>query len=583
MTRPTVWMFLGHLDDPLVPIVLPSVAWMAAEAGALIECYLESRRSGELFAPTGSMVVSGHHHQAWNYVHARCDLRYIVLGTHGVFASSLPLMGEVIASGSTPGAIYDVLMRQPGVGAPAGAALLPIAPLELAGKPFPVATYLYPDLCFGRRLGFADAQEAPVTADRVAYFTPAPQGWQQADTLQGGDDAATITTRIAARWAGVAQGVAFGDPAAIRAQLAWHCRAHRVALFGGRRGMKPEEVRVSAYTEDVSSANDATADFALRLGVPAILGRQTGDGDIIAWSRKGVAMEIVDPGRPPLPVVEALPHPWRVPEPAAGPDDAQLRAWADEGRELGCVLVHSGEIAHNEAMPNLCELAERCGVALGLAACVGRYRTAPQHWELIAAARECGGYAGLVEPLLYGNGWGVMAEGVCPPERLREALASAREAIRAIAGAAHVPRGHYSFLDGDLDTLAPPPAEMHTAMADAGLAFDISMARPGRCRVLRRTPGFLAINQTCRTVCTGSPYVRIQDPTGLETQIGSRPGWFLATLDAPVVAFTPAIWEHGHRILELFRQIGRRYTAATPSTIARYARILAERGTVPSC
>lgn len=574
MSRPLIWLVLGRLDDPLVPIILPSVAWMAADAGALLECYLESRRSGELFAPSGSLVASGGHHQAWNYVHARGEVRYVIIGEPGLFASSL--FGTVLAQGTTPGPIYRALLAQPGVGAPAGAALLPTAPLG----DFPVATYLFPDVCFARRLGFADAAEAPAGLPRHAFFTSA-SGWEQADSAAPDEGPAMITTRIARRWAHVAQGVAFGDPTAIRAQLAWHCRARRVALWGPTTPLAPADIRISAYTEAVSSANTATGELAEALGQRAILGRQTCDGDIIAWSRRGVAMEIVDPCRPPLPVVEALPHPWRVPPPPPEPDDAQLRTWADAGRELGCLLVHSGEIAHNEAMPALCELAERCGVALGLAACVGRYRTSPQTWELIAAAREAGGFAGLVEPVLYGNGWGVMAEGVCPPERLRDALVEAREAIRAIAGMAHVPRGHYSFLDGDLDTLAPPPAAVHQAMADAGLAFDLSMARPGRCRVLHRQPGFLAINQTCRTVCNGSPYVRIQDPTGLETQIGSRPGWFLATLDAPVVAFAPAIWSHGHRILALFRDIGRRYLPATPSVVARYARILAERGTVP--
>lgn len=580
MSRPVVWMLLAHLDDPLVPAVLPTAAWMAADAGALIECYLSSRRSGELFAPTGSLVASGGHHQAWNYVHARCEVRYIVLGDAGVFASSLPLMGTVIASGTTAAAIYAALRTQPGVGADAGAALLPAGPARIAEAEFPIATYLYPDVCFARRLGCIDPAEA--AAPGVALCRPQP-GWQEGETIREDDTVAGLTARIARRWQGSARAVAFGDPAAIRAQMAWHCRERRVALYGPKVPMPPQEVRVSAYTEQVSAANAAAGELAEALGVPAILGRQTGDGDIISWSRRGVAMEIVDPGRPPLPVVYALPHAWRAPDPDPGPTDAQLQDWAGAGKQLACLLIHSGEIAHNEAMPNLCELAERTGVALGLAACVGRYRTSPQTWELIAQAREHGGFRGLIEPLLYGNGWGVMAEGACPPQRLRDGLASAREAIARIAGVAHVPRGHYAFLDGDLDALAPPPPGLHRALADAGLSFAISMARPGRCRVLARDDRFIAINQTCRTVCTGSPYVRIQDPTGLETHIGSSPGWCIATLDAPVVAFQPAIWEHGHRILALFRAIGRSFVPATPSTIARYARLLASRGTVPSC
>jgi hypothetical protein len=582
MPRPTLWMLLGRLDDPLVPLILPSVAWMAADAGALFECYLESHRSGELFAPTGSMVVSGQHHQAWNYVHARCEVRYIVVGEHQVFASSLPLMGEVIAGGHEPWALYQTLLAQPGVGAPAGLALCPTAPVAAADGPLPISTYLYPDICFARRLAVATVPAASPLPGH-AFHVPAPAGWIQADLAQPGEDAATLTARIASRWADGAQGVAFGDPPAILAQLAWHCRARRVAVWGPRRGMPAAAVRISDYIEDVSTANAAAGDLAERLDVPAILGRQTCDGDLFAWSRRGIGMEITDPGRPPLPIVDALPHPWRADAATAvdTPDDADLERWADERKMLSCVLVHSGEIAHNEAMLNLCELAERFGVRMGIGACVGRYRTCPQQWELIATSRDRGGFAGLAEPLLYGNGWGVMAESVCPPHLLTARIRSALAEIRRIAGPGATPRGHYSFHDSDLLDLGLPPVGLHHALADAGLAFDVGIARPGRARILHRQAGFTALNQTCRTIHSGSPYVRIQDPEDLGTHAGPAPGWLICALDAPVVAFQPAIWQRGSRISELFRRLGGWGTPALPSTIARYARILARRGLVP--
>jgi len=581
--RPVVWLLLARLDDPLVPAVLPCAAWMAAEAGALIECYLESPRSGGLFAPSGALVVSGQHHQAWNYLHARADVRYIVLGDPQLFASSLPLMGRVLVQAERAGEIYRTLLAQPGVGSPSGLALIPAADVTTADGPWDGATYLHPDLCLGRRLAFTDADEATQWehADRQSFLVAPPAGWRAGETLAAHDTSASVTTRIAARWQDRHGGVAFGDPLAIRAQLAWHCRHRRVSFWGRKQGMPRGEVQISDYVEDRSSANAAAGAAAAGCEPPLITGRQTCDGDLMAWSRLGVAMEITDPCRPVLPVVDALPHPWR-PSPAPTPSsDAQLAQWADERRELACLVVHSGEIAHNEAMLALCELAERHGTALGLGACVGRYRTCPQQWELIATARESGGFRGLVEPLLYGNGWGIMAEALAPPQRLADALRSSLVEIRRIAGPAGTPSGHYSFLDTDLATLGPPPAALHAAYAAAGLAFDIGSARPGRCRLLHRQPGFVALNQTCRTVHNGSPYVRIQDPEDLGTHIGGGPGWLIAALDAPVVGFAPAIWERGSRIAELFRQIGRGRIAATPSTIARYARLLAERRLLP--
>lgn len=578
--KPVVWLLLARLDDPQVPLVLPTMAWMAADAGALCECYLESERSGELFAPSGSLVCSGQHHHAWNWLHARARVRYVVLGRPQLFTSSLA-MGEMLAEGEAP-AIYARLQAEPGVRPPSGAALLPCAPIPTAEGAFDVATYLHPDICLGRRLAVAEPAAAGTIAERVAFFVPAPAGWSQGDIALASDTPATITARIAKRWRSQAGGVAFGDPLAIRAQLAWHCRTRRVSLWGAKRQLPASAVRVAAYVEERSSACATAGELAATCDPPLITGRQTGDGDILAWSARGIGMEITDPCRPPLPVVEAMPQTWAPHPLPTEPDDTQLARWADEGRQLACVLIHSGEIAHNEAMLALCELAGRHGVALGLAACVGRYRTCPQQWEMIATARAAGGFAGLVEPLLYGNGWGVMAEGLAPPDRLRSALQSALATIRAIAGEAGTPRGHYSFLDTDLETLALPAAELHRAYAGAGLAFDLSCAKPGRNRLLHRQHGFVALNQTCRCVHSASPYVRIQDPEDLGTATGSRPGWLLATLDAPVVAFAPAVWDRGTRISELFRRIaGGGRIAATPSTIARYARLLAGRGELP--
>ncbi len=174
-----------------------------------------------------------------------------------------------------------------------------------------------------------------------------------------------------------------------------------------------------------------------------------------------------------------------------------------------------------------------------------------------------------------------MAEALCPEQQLVDGLCGAQAEIRRIAGDGAIPRGHYSFLDTDLASLGPPRAAVHRAYARAGMAFDISSAQPGRARVVAQQTGYTAINQTCRTVYTGSPYVRIQDPEELGTAIIQSPGWFIAALDAPVVAFQPAVWDRGSRIIELFRRIGRSHMAATPSTIARYAALLAARGLVP--
>ena len=267
---PLVWLLIARLDDAELPAVIPTLAWMAEGCGALLDCYAESPRSGGLFAPTGSLVVSGHHHQAWNYLHARADVRHIILGDPALFASTLALDDRTLARATTAGGIYRALLALPGVPSPAGVALIPRQPLRLAGGTWDAAPYLHPDIALARRLAFTDPAEAAAwqAPQRVALLVPPPAGWTAGETAADGDTLASITARIAARWRGRHDGVAFGDPAVVRAQLAWHCRRRRVTLWGEKRGLPRSAVRISAYVEDASTAN-AAAGAAAALAVLA--------------------------------------------------------------------------------------------------------------------------------------------------------------------------------------------------------------------------------------------------------------------------------------------------------------------------
>jgi len=66
-----------------------------------------------------------------------------------------------------------------------------------------------------------------------------------------------------------------------------------------------------------------------------------------------------------------------------------------------------------------------------------------------------------------------------------------------------------------------------------------------------------------------------------------RPGWIIAALDSPIWGFEYAPWESGaelKRIAAYMTSTGNtgKLVNATPHTIARYARILADMGTVPT-
>jgi hypothetical protein len=297
-------------------------------------------------------------------------------------------------------------------------------------------------------------------------------------------------------------------------------------------------------------------------------------------------MDIRDPSRPPFPIVAAVTHEWDSAAeawPDTEPDDAQLARWADEGKVLATLIWHSGEVAHNEAMLNLVELASRTGVKMGVGVHAQRYETCPQLWELIDVPRERGGVKGLIEPVLHSGGLGVLAECNCPLEMLKRHCQQAMNRIRWIAGDAGAPRGYYAFMDSDLATLSTVRPALYEAIESAGLEYVISSAFPGRNRIVHRTPRCVVVNQSCRVVHGASPFVRITTADDLNTSGHTHPGWLIGTLDAPVVAFAPYIWRHGWKLMEIIDRLtgSDQYINVLPRTVARYARLLAERGQVP--
>lgn len=595
MKKTPLWLFIAPLGDSRLPYVIPSLAWMARDCGIPLETYLESERDGMLFAETGSTILGGHHHQQFNYLCARFDVQVIKLGGPQVFESSIRAFGlELVAEADEPEDLYAAMLELFPALKPEGIFFGPARPLLIGGNPIRIQPYLFPDILQRRALGFAEATRAittriirrfPGLALHSAFVASRDQRLADVsiDHLRKNDTWKSLTERVARRWKKQARGVVFGDPAAVLCQMAAHCRHDRVAVYAPVNLIAPAETEVSAYTESVSPAADLAAELAVAIGNRVIHGRQTGDGDIFAWSKRGVCIQIIDPNRPPFPIIETAPHAWSSSAPDVEVPDAQLAAWAREGRVLTTLVVHSGEVAHNEAMLALIEMAGWSGLKLGLGAHAQRYETCPQLWELIAIARERGGAAGLIEPLLHSGGQGVLAECNCPPALLAEHCRAALDRIVSITGKAHAPRGYYAFMDSNLDRLDRVEPKIFEAIASQGLDYIVSSARPGRNRLLWSNPGCIAINQSPRVVYSSSPFVRVADADDIETSLGaSGPGWIIATLDAPVVAFSPYVWREGHKIMELAAELGRHGRInVLPSVIARYARLLARNGTLP--
>ncbi|MFW6061734.1 MAG: hypothetical protein ACOC93_02895 [Planctomycetota bacterium] len=604
MNKPPLWLLISHMDRADVAPGMSTLAWMAQDEGALLECYLHARRDGRLFARTGSTVLGGHHHQQFNYLCAAFDVRPILLGPASLWASSLAVFGlEPLAAADSLPELYDSLLAHPEAGRPEAVLVCPDAPEQVDGQELDLRPYLYPEIVFRRALGLATG-DARSIVDRDAWGNLPVRDVALTDAQRNSlreagvesrpvqeeepSDYAAFTLRLAQRWKNRSRGVAFGDAAAILSQIPRLCREKRIAAYAPIVRVSPADVRVSEYTDATSAIVDDVADLAEELGEPTLVGRQTCDGDILRWSRRGIAIEIIDPNRPAFPVVAERAQPWAqrdVPFDADEPDDEQLQRWADEGKILTSLVWHSGEPAHNEAMLNLFDLAARTGVKMGMGVLLSRYRTCPQQWELLSVPREDGGVRGLIEPLLHCGGMGILAEADCPPDRLAEHCRRAMDGIREIAGQAGTPRGYYAFLDTDLLTLRRTSDDAYAAIRDAGLEYVVSSAMPGRNRLVHHSSDFVAINQTSRSVCPASPFVRITTVEDLtEYAPKTRPGWLIGSLDAPVIAFDPYIWRHGRRLLDIveFIRDSEHLQNVLPGTIARYATILQQRGDLPT-
>ncbi len=180
--------------------------------------------------------------------------------------------------------------------------------------------------------------------------------------------------------------------------------------------------------------------------VDAVWGRQQDDSDFLELSRLGVAFQLIDPGRPPFPVVADASDPRLPPAPCADePTDDELRRWARGGEVVTSIVFWSGMVRELECLYVLTDLAGEAGLRAGLALTTEslRYFDAGP-LSVLATDPEHGGLNGRLEVLIASAGVGGMLESESPPERFAATL---RRSVASLHGA---PKGWWAVMDAPL-------------------------------------------------------------------------------------------------------------------------------------
>src|SRR5439155_20692222 len=197
-----------------------------------------------------------------------------------------------------------------------------------------------------------------------------------------------------------------GDPVLASYWLPTACRERRAVIFG------VPQSRVFALLEpELASAVE-----------PAVLGRQHDDSDFFTLSKLGQSFQVVDPGRPPLPVLLDVPPRWAAtaPDPRAeDPTDEELLAFAREGRVLVSLLFWTGMIREIENLYAVMDLLALTGLKAGIVLTLQSLAYRPSPLALVTVPRDQGGVSPNVEIVLGSCGTGAAIESLLSPEQLR--------------------------------------------------------------------------------------------------------------------------------------------------------------------
>lgn len=595
---------LGKYSQRSKNAIAATLAWITEKKGYLLEVYYDSYRSGRHYCGEpfrfknniipeedyfGGTVLGGFHHEQFYFLNNYFDVEYVLLNKNLLFESSIRSFGKtIINAGLDTPEVYQSLLEHFSLPCPQEATM--VNSVISSQFRFGLDSLCYPDIFYSQTLGIDNSLSnrdlfklklmgiqkincVLLPSDDIQRLEKNGFEINIIDSLKEDDNYKTITRRICKRWSDKAQQVALSDPVLASFWLPWYCRHRCISLF---------DFEVEKVIPDVISV-------ASQKKQRVVFGRQNSDQDILALSKKNIAIQIIDPNRPPFSIMETVEYSWSKQEKSYyedEPSDEQLKDYAKNGIVLGTILFHSGDLRHSDIIPRVFDFVAMNRLKIGVGITAQWYQYVPELLELINIPMESGGLFPHVEPLLYTGGLGIIAEGngYVDIDVLINNLKESKQIIQKTCGLNNIPRGYYTFLDIQLRDWTKGRPELYEAIADLGFDYMICSLNPGESAVQYRKDRFVALNLSTPFFSFYSNFIRANDINEIslcEDRCIERkkPGWVIAALDSPIWGFEYAPWESGNKLKEIASYMTSggntgKLINVTPYTISRYARIL---------
>lgn len=470
--KPRLVLYLTAESNPARSVIAATLSWATHAVDWYCEVYYDAYRLGEHYGGgdpstlnagqlTGGTMVGAQHHERLYLLLHRFDTLAVIQGSVA-FDIALRQLGIPRIYAASAEEAYEQVF-------PALNLDLPRSAIIVDGAPHPrlrgLDAYSYPDIIGHRSLGFEAASLSDDTARwmmahgvrtvQTLWLGPA-QRQHVNDVLAtarcgsdigaldtSGDDESflTITERLARRWKTQFDGGwILADPLTVAAWIPEAARQRRLAIYS-----KPQrEIIQRLRTELQASAS-------------VVLGRQYEDADFFDLSALGLPFQLIDPGRPPFPVLRYAGYDWapgtvsQSPY-SSEPDNAQLTQWAREGRVLTSLIFWTGMLRELENLPRIVDLVALTRLKAGIALTVLAMEYQPEApLELLRVPIEHGGVYPHLEVLLASCGEGAAIESLMPPGRLGAYLDAAQRRLDHLGVPAELrPTGWWSTMDPDM-------------------------------------------------------------------------------------------------------------------------------------